>query len=86
MRKTSGPMGEIRKGAYLLGDIIAGPLHIVYDLLPELGHPGKRLMIPQNELRVCMSSMCFKGESWWGWNIRQLIAEGRHDPGEKGMV
>lgn len=46
-------MEEIRKGAYLPGDIIAGPLHIVYDLLPELGHPGKRLTIPPNELGIC---------------------------------
>lgn len=32
-----------------------------------------------------VSSVCFKGESWWGRNTRQLVAEERHDPGGKGM-
>lgn len=32
-----------------------------------------------------ISSVCFKAESWWGWNTRQLIREQRHEPEEKEL-
>lgn len=48
---------------------------------PVLRHPEKGSWTLWTK---STSSVCFKGESWCGWNTRQLGAEERHElPGQK---
>lgn len=77
-------MGEVRKGTpYLQGDA-AGPLNSVYDM-PTCAWSLREKACQHLMWTKNISSMCFKAESWWGWNTRRLIAEQRHEPGGKGI-
>lgn len=85
MRRKIRPMGEIRKSTtYLLGDITAGPLYHVYNMQTCAWSPRKKAHKYLKWIKS-MPSVCFKEESWWRWDTRQLVAEKRHDPGGKGI-